>query len=73
MSLLNGGTWLLNDVRQIPKLKRDLISINQLTSMGHTTFTGDIWKVITRGALVIAMERSKIHYLIGKHDSIGID
>lgn len=50
----NGGTWLLQDVRHVPKLKKNLISISQLFSQGcNTFFFPDSWKV-TKGALQIA-------------------
>jgi transposase InsO family protein len=53
---LNGSVWKLDNVRHVPDLRKNLISIGQLASDGYvTTFTGDKWKIlngtmtITRG------------------------
>ena len=52
--LSNGSTLKLRNVRHVPKLKRNLISIRQLMDGGmKTTFDGDVCK-ITKGAMVIA-------------------
>ncbi|KAL2250008.1 UNVERIFIED_CONTAM: Retrovirus-related Pol polyprotein from transposon TNT 1-94 [Sesamum indicum] len=50
----NGSCWTLHDVRHIPGLKRNLISVGQLGSDGfHTTFGDAKWK-ISRGAMTLA-------------------
>ena len=50
----NGSIWQLNDVRHVPSLKRNLISVGQLASSGHVTvFADDFWKV-TKGSMVVA-------------------
>ncbi|KAL2254166.1 UNVERIFIED_CONTAM: Retrovirus-related Pol polyprotein from transposon TNT 1-94 [Sesamum indicum] len=50
----NGSCWTLHDVRHIPGLKRNLISVGQLDSDGfHTTFGDAKWK-ISRGAMTLA-------------------
>ncbi|KAL2243395.1 UNVERIFIED_CONTAM: Retrovirus-related Pol polyprotein from transposon TNT 1-94 [Sesamum indicum] len=50
----NGSYWTLHDVRHIPGLKRNLISVGQLDSDGfHTTFGDAKWK-ISRGAMTLA-------------------
>lgn len=42
ISLSNVGTWMLNDVRHVLCLKRNLILVGQLTSSGYSmVFTGD--------------------------------
>ena len=47
---LNGSTWELKDVRYVPDLRKNLISVGQLASEGYTTtFHGDDWK-ISKGA-----------------------
>ena len=52
--LPNGSIWLLEKVRQIPNLRRNLISVGQLDDEGHTIlFVGNTWKV-TKGAKVLA-------------------
>jgi ATP-binding cassette subfamily B (MDR/TAP) protein 1 len=51
---LNGSVWKFNNVRHVPDLRKNLISIGQLTSDGYVmTFTGDKWK-ISIGAMTIA-------------------
>ena len=50
--LPNGSVWLLEKVRHIPELRRNLISIGQLDDDGHAIlFVGGTWKV-TKGARV---------------------
>ena len=44
--LSNGSVWLLEKVRHIPELRRNLISVGQLDDEGHAIlFVGDTWKV----------------------------
>ncbi|WVZ05968.1 hypothetical protein V8G54_019314 [Vigna mungo] len=51
---LNGSVWELKNVRHIPNLTKNLISVGQLASEGYTTiFHGDDWK-ISKGAMIIA-------------------
>ena len=51
---LNGSVWELKDVRHIPDLRKNLISVGQLASEGYTTiFHGDDWK-ISKGAMTVA-------------------
>ena len=50
----NGSVWLLEKVRHIPELRRNLISVGQLDDEGHAIlFVGGTWKV-TKGARVLA-------------------
>ncbi|CAA0823452.1 Uncharacterized mitochondrial protein AtMg00300 [Striga hermonthica] len=50
----NGSCWTLGDVRHIPGLKRNLISVGQLDNDGfHTMFGDGKWKV-SRGAMTLA-------------------
>ena len=54
ISLPNGSVWLLEKVRHIPDLRRNLISVGQLDDEGHAIlFVGGTWKVI-KGARVLA-------------------
>ena len=54
ISLTNGTTLRMKDVRHVPNLKRNLISVGQLATSGcKTIFTDDSWKV-TKGAMVMA-------------------
>ncbi|WVZ04917.1 hypothetical protein V8G54_018263 [Vigna mungo] len=55
--LLNGSVWELKNVRHIPDLTKNLISVGQLANDGYTTvFHGDNWK-ISKGARTIARGR----------------
>jgi hypothetical protein len=50
----NGNYWLLKEVRHVPDLKKNIISIGNLESEGCISiFTDKEWKV-TKGSLVIA-------------------
>ena len=52
--LPNGFVWLLEKVRYILDLRRNLISVGQLDNEGHAIlFVGGAWKV-TKGARVLA-------------------
>ena len=52
--LPNGSIWLLEKVRHIPDLRRNLISVGQLDVEGHAIlFVGGTWKVI-KGVRVLA-------------------
>nr|CAN81228.1 hypothetical protein VITISV_038889 [Vitis vinifera] len=54
ISLPNGSVWLLEKVRHIPDLRRNLISVGQLDDEGHAIlFVGGTWKV-TKGVRVLA-------------------
>jgi hypothetical protein len=49
----NGNQWLLKEVRHVPDLRKNLISIGQLENEGCISiFTDKTWKVI-KGSLVI--------------------
>ena len=55
--LPNGSVWLLEKVRYIPNLRRNLISVGQLDDEGHAIlFVGGTWKV-TKGTRVLAREK----------------
>ena len=52
--LPNGSVWLLEKVRHIADLRRNLISVGQLDDEGHAIlFVGGTWKV-TKRARVLA-------------------
>ena len=69
----NGSVWTLNNVRHIPTLKRNLISIGQLDDDGHyTTFGDGHWKVM-KGNLVVARgKKQRSLYMIANKDMISI-
>uniref|UniRef100_A0A7N2RFG7 Integrase catalytic domain-containing protein n=1 Tax=Quercus lobata TaxID=97700 RepID=A0A7N2RFG7_QUELO len=51
--LPNGSVWLLEKIRHIPDLRRNLISVGQLDDERHAIlFVGGTWKV-TKGARVL--------------------
>ena len=52
LKTINGIVWKLRNVRHVPGLKRNLISIGQLDDEGFvTTFVNGYWK-ITMGAML---------------------
>ncbi|WVY99055.1 hypothetical protein V8G54_031206, partial [Vigna mungo] len=54
---LDESVWELKNVRHIPDLTKNLISVSQLANDGYTTvFHGDNWK-ISKGAMKIARGR----------------
>ncbi|GFZ01036.1 hypothetical protein Acr_14g0006710 [Actinidia rufa] len=59
ISLTNGTTLRLKDVRHVPNLKRNLISVGQLATSGcKTIFTDDSWKVM-KGDMVMAHRKKQ--------------
>ena len=62
--LPNGSVWLLEKVRHILDLRRNLISVRQLDDEGHAIlFVGGTWKV-TKGARVLARgKKTSILYM----------
>jgi len=59
ISLSNGLTLKLKNVRHVLKLKRNLISVGQLADGGmKTTFDGDVCK-ITKGAMVMTHDKKE--------------
>ena len=61
-----GNQWTLKDVRYIPGLKKNLISIGQLDSTGYATkLEKSSWKIM-KGATVVA-RGSKSETLLQRH------
>ena len=59
VSLSNGSILKLRNVRHVPKLKKNLISVGQLADVGmKTVFDGDVCK-ITKGVMVMAHEKKE--------------
>jgi len=74
VSLSNGSTLKLRNVRHVLKLKRNLISVEQFADGGmNTTFDGDVCK-ITKGAMVMAYEKKErtLYRTSGSKASISI-
>jgi len=64
----SGSLWTLHNVRHIPALKRNLMSIGQLDDEGHyTTFGDGAWKV-TKGNLVVThgKKRGSLYMIVDK-------
>ena len=58
--LPNESVWLLEKVRHIPDLRRNLISVRQLDDEGHAIlFVGGTWKV-TKGVGYWLVERKLV-------------
>ena len=50
----SGNQWTLEDVRYIPGLKKNLISVGQLDSTGYATeFGKGSWNIV-KGSMVVA-------------------
>jgi len=74
VNLSNGSTLKLKNVRHVPKLKRNLISIGQLADAWmKTTFDGDSCK-ITKGAMITTYGKKKgtIYMTSGSTTSISV-
>ena len=73
VSLFNGLTLKLRNVKHVPKLKRNLISIIQLANGGlKTTFDGDVCK-ITKGAMVAhGKKEGTLYTMSGSRASISV-
>jgi len=69
----NGSLWTLHNVRHIPALKRNLISIRQLDDEGHhTTFGDGAWKV-NKGNLVMACGKKRVSlYMIAYENMVAV-
>ena len=66
------GVWKLKEVRYIPGLTKQLISVGQLDREGyHVTFVRNTWKV-AKGSLVVAKgERTGTLYLVSSLDELN--
>ena len=61
--LPNGSVWLLEKVRHIPELRRNLISVGQLDDERHVIlFVGHTWKV-TKERKYWLVERRQVLYI----------
>ena len=72
--LPNGFVWLLEKVRYILDLRRNLISVGQLDNEGHAIlFVGGAWKV-TKGARVLARGKKTgtLYMTSGPRDTIAV-
>ena len=70
----NGLVWKLQNVRHIPSLKRNLISVGQLDDEGYAvSFVGGLWK-ITKGAMIVARGKKAgtLYMTTNNHDSIAL-
>ena len=72
--LPNGSVWLLENVRHIPNLRRNLISVGQLDDEGYAIiFVGGTWKV-TKGARVLACGKKTgtLYMTLSLRDTIAV-
>ena len=72
--LPNGSIWLLEKVRHIPELRRNLIFVGQLDDEGHAIlFVGSTWKV-TKGARVLAhgKKTGTLYMILSPRDTIAV-
>ena len=70
----DGSVLQLRDVRHVPNLTRNLISVGQLSDSGIvTSFTKDSWKM-TKGALVMARGKKEgtLYVTSGTHSAIMV-
>ena len=70
LKMFDGVTRLLRNVRYFPKLRRNLISLGQLDSMGYTYKAKGRKIKINKGDLVVikAAIRDDLHEMIGETD-----
>ncbi|KAK3009710.1 hypothetical protein RJ639_013759 [Escallonia herrerae] len=75
IKLSNGGTLVLKDVRHIPELQKNLISVSGLDREGYFVAFGEKqWKVI-KGSMVVARENQKTtlwHHRLGHLSESGM-
>jgi hypothetical protein len=74
ITLPNGSVWLLQKVRHVLELKRNLISIGKLDIEGHAIlFVGGTWK-ITKGAMVVAQgnKTGTLYMTTSPRDTIAV-
>lgn len=72
LNLKNGSNWILKDVRYIPLLKKNLISVSQLiASRCGVKFSLENWQV-TKGVLVLARGKKLGNlYILKCHGEVG--
>ena len=74
ISLPNGSVWLLEKVRHIPDLKRNLISVGQLDDEGHAIlFVSGTWKVTQRARVLARGKKTSTLYMTScPRDTIAV-
>ena len=72
--LSNGSVWLLEKVRHIPDLRRNLISVGQLDDKGHAIlFVSDTWKVTKRARVLARGKKTGTLYMTSSlRDTIAV-
>ena len=74
IKLDNGNQWLLNEVKHVPNMRKNLVSTRQLGSEGCvSTFTNKTWKVTTGALAVEKGEKESILYLCNGNVDSSID
>ena len=72
INLLDGVVWKLKEVRHVPCLKRNLISVGQLAHSGcETTFLSVSW-MVTKGATMLAQGKNEgnLYVTENKRDAV---
>ena len=72
--LSNGSVWLLEKVRHIPDLRRNLISVGQLDDKGHAIlFVSGTWKVTKRARVLARGKKTGTLYMTSSlRDTIAV-
>jgi len=67
IKMFNGMMWKLKEVRYVPQLKRNLISIGALETLGLEVSIRDGVLKMTKGSMVVlnSVHRNNLYYLKG--------
>ena len=68
IKMLDGMVQELRELRYVPQLKRNLISVGPLEALGHEISVRDGVLKITRGSMVVlkGIPRNNLYYLMGR-------
>ena len=72
--LPNGSVWLLEKIRHIPDLRRNLVSVGQLDDEGYAIlFVGGTWKVTKRARVLARGKKTATLYMTSSpRDTIAV-
>jgi len=65
--MFDGMVWKLKEVRYVPQVKTNLISVGTLKALGHGISDRDGVLKMTRGSMVVlkGLRRNNLYYLMG--------
>jgi len=65
--MFDGMVWKLKEVRYVPQVKMNLISVGTLEALGHGVSDRDDVLKMTRGSMVVlkGLRRNNLYYLMG--------